>query len=340
MKIQDQTPISNRGFDAQILGTVPYNNCLILDKIIASIDSVRIKYTYPKTIFDPNKKQRFDMLHHKLYTLTDTARWMTGRYDVKVSESGFRIGNYQNTVTYTLPNGNSFAILAGRYNYDSSVKQVAPEIIFDFNPNKIPERIWREIADLLAPMAREISVQRFDLAIDFPIARDQLQLIQRPGSGYQQFVSKEGAITEYTGDRSHHAAVKLYDKGADLGIDLICTRLEITIDPKRFKSVKDLYPEILSLAPLELTMDFDALPFPLQAVILHPDLYDRLKATTSRNTWSKYKKLLDEYEAKAGNAGTAHLILTDDQRKGIDQYIRDRLCDLMHGEALRSKIQS
>lgn len=340
MKNRPQTPISNRGFDAQFLGTVPYHNCLILDGVIASIDSVRIKYTYAKTVFNFDTKQRSDTLHHLLNSLTDTARWMAGRYDVRVSECGFRIGNYQNTVTYTLPDGHSFAVLAGRYNYDSSVKQVAPEIIFDFNPNKIPENIWMEIAGLLASMAKEISVQRFDLAMDFPISRDQLKLIQRPGSGYQRFVSKEGAVTEYTGERSHHAAVKLYDKGADLGVDLTCTRLEITIDPKRFKTTTDLFPEIHSLSPLELTMDFDALPFPLQAVILHPDLYDRLRATTSRNTWAKYMKLLDEYEANAGRSNSTRHTLSADQHKHIDIYVRERLNEFICAGTILSTIQS
>lgn len=340
MRKQSQTPNSNRGFDAQFLGSVPYHNCLILDGVIASIDSVRIKYTYPKTVFNFDTKQRSDTLHHLLNTLTDTGRWMAGRYDVRVSESSFRIGNYQNTVTYTLPDGHSFAVLAGRYNFDSSVKQVAPEIVLDFNPNKIPENIWREIATLLAPMAQEITVQRFDLALDFPISRELLQLVQRPGSGYQKFVSRDGAVTEYTGERSHHAAVKLYDKGADLGVDLTCSRLEITIDPNKFKSSKDLFPEVLSLAPLELSMDFDALPFQVQAVILHPDLYDRLKATTSRNTWSKYKKLLDEYEANAGQGNKTRHTLSTEQHKKIDLYVREYLFDFICAGRLTSTLQS
>ena len=340
MRKQAQTPNSNRGFDAQFLSIVPYHNCLILDGIIASNDSVRVKFTYSKTHFDFDTKQRSDTLDHLLGNLTGTGRWMAGRYDIRTSESSFRIGNYQHTVQYTLPDGNSFAVLAGRHTFDSSMKQVAPEIVLDFNPNKIPENIWREIADLLAPTAQEISVQRFDLALDFPIKRDRLQLVQRPGSGYQKFVAKDGAITEYTGERSHHAAVKLYDKSADLGAELDCTRLEITIDPGKFKSVNGLFPEVLSLAPLEVTMDFDSLPFSVKAVILHPDLYECLKASVNRNTWAKYKKQLDEYEACAGRDNSTRLALPQDQCMQIDLYVRECLSNFISAGSITSKLQS
>ena len=99
-------------------------------------------------------------------------------------------------------------------------------------------------------------------------------------------------------------------------------------------------PEIHSLSPLELTMDFDALPFPLQAVILHPDLYDRLRATTSRNTWAKYMKLLDEYEANAGRSNSTRHTLSADQHKHIDIYVRERLNEFICAGTILSTIQS
>lgn len=316
-----QTPISNRGFDAQFLCMIPYHDALILDGIIASVDSVRIKYTYSKTAYDYDAKQRCDVLV-KLLTALDSVRlWLPGEFDIDMGrDSSFKIGNYQRTVTCKLPDGNSFAILVGRFCFDSSVKQLAPEIVMDFNPNKIPPKVWQRIAGILAPMAREITVQRFDLAIDIPMARDQLQLIQRPGSGYEKFVSSDGqAVTEYTGERSHHAGIKLYDKGADLGQpDLTCTRCEITVDPRKYRSVSDLWPSILSLAPVELNMDFEELQYGPLSVILFPVLHDLLKAKTSRNTWAKYRKQIESYRQ-------TYFTLTADQIAQIDRYVSQSL---------------
>ena len=235
MKNSTQTPISNRGFDAQFLCMIPRYNSLILDGIVASIDSIRIKFSYRTKTFDHRSNESIDTLTLLLRSLTSESLWMIGDFDIDAGrDTNFKIGNYKRTVTYKLSDGNSFAVLVGRYCFDSSVKQVAPEVIIDFNPNKIPERIWKRITSILAPLAQKIEVQRFDLAVDLPIMRNQLELVQRPGSGYQKFISSDGqAVTEYTGERSHHAGIKLYDKGADLGLsDLTCTRCEITIEPK------------------------------------------------------------------------------------------------------------
>ena len=48
MENHPETPISNRGFNAQFLSIVPYSPPLLLDGVIASVDSLRIKFTYPK----------------------------------------------------------------------------------------------------------------------------------------------------------------------------------------------------------------------------------------------------------------------------------------------------
>lgn len=247
---------------------------------------------------------------------------MEGLFDIHISpEYSFRIGNYMRTITYTLADGNSFAVLVGRYSFNTSVKMIEPEIIMDFNPNKVCLVAWKRIFDVLRIGAKNITVQRFDLAIDFPIVRSQLQLVQRPGSVYHKLVSPSGAITEYTGDRSHHAAVKLYDKGADLGIDLICSRLEITIDPAKYKGIRALLPTITTIDPVELSLDFMEFPFEVKAVILHPDLYDVLKASVSRNTFPKYKKMIAGY-------GQTFLTLTDAQCSRIDAYVHSYLVNL------------
>lgn len=321
MSAPAKTPISNRGFDAQILGTVSYYNPLFLNGLTASVDSVRMKYTYSKSSYDFEKNERINVLDDLLCQLNSDRLFMEGLFDIHHMQSNYRIGNYAHTMTYDLSDGNSFAVMVGRYSYESSDKQIAAEAVIDFNPNKIDPRVWKQITGILSSRAHSVTVQRFDLALDFPVQRGMLQLVQRPGSTYSRFVSEEGAITEYTGKRSHHAAVKLYDKSAELGLDTPLTRLEITISKDKYKTVRSLIPTIQSCAPLELSLCLNDLPFEVQAVIIHPDLYERLKASASRNTWAKYKKLIQDYD------GTMFTI-PDDQLDQIDRYIREYIATL------------
>ncbi|MDO4515127.1 MAG: hypothetical protein Q4B72_13975 [Lachnospiraceae bacterium] len=196
------------------------------------------------------------------------------------------------------------------------------DAVIDFNPNKVPSSVWREVIGILSAYALTSSVQRFDLALDFPVKRNDLQLVQRPGSGYQCFVDAKGVKTEYTGKRQQHSAIKLYDKAADLGLpELACTRCELTLVPGKYKSVKDVFPKITTYAPVGLDISFSDLPFQVQAVILHPDLYDLLKASVSPNTLRKYNEQIKAY-------GHTYMELPDDQVQQIDSYIREYLLTL------------
>mgnify|MGYP000227740265 CR=1 FL=1 len=115
MENQPLTPYSNRGFNAQFLSIVPYSNPLLLDGVIASVDSLRIKFTYPKCYTDLAMHERHDTLVFLLDRLTDNSRWLLGQYDVKVAESRFKIGNYAYSVNFELRNDVSFTVLVGRY---------------------------------------------------------------------------------------------------------------------------------------------------------------------------------------------------------------------------------
>ncbi|MBQ7330259.1 MAG: hypothetical protein IJW94_00455 [Oscillospiraceae bacterium] len=324
MSATNQTPISNRGLPAQFLCTPPYYNPLHLAGVTASIDNARVKFTYSKSMFDFNTSSRINVIDTLLRALDTTSLYMEGLFDIQHSESNFRIGNYAHTFTYKITEGQSFAVMVGRFNF-SGVNQIAAEAIMDFNPNKIPSRAWHRIAGILAANAIATSVQRFDLALDFMIPRDQLRLVHRPGSNYHLLSDDKYTKTEYTGERSHHAAVKLYDKGAELHLPLPLTRLEITIEARRFKSLRQLLPDIIDLAPLDIALALDDLPFEVQAVILHPDLYERMKKTVSRNTWGKYKRLLEQYQTEGGSF---YFALPEDQIVRIEDYTRTYIAAL------------
>ena len=327
MKQSAQTPYSNRGFDAEILGTLPLNDPLVLDGIIASFDKIRIKYTYKKTSFlnveeKPGvfARKRCDTIDHLSRILRSPSLWMNGQFEIDpVRESRFKLGNYTHTITYRLPSDDTFSVLIGRYCCDVTAKGVAPEIILELNPNKIPTEIWQQVSTILAAYATKINVQRFDIAMDFPIKRNQLMLMQRPRSKYQKVVSPTGAITEYTGERSDHGATKLYDKAAELGLpDHACTRCELTIEPQKFSGIIKHFPSILTLAPVDLDLDFSSLPYEVKSVILYPELLPVLKQSVSRDTFAKFKKQIHAY-------GQTYFAPTDDQAAAIDQYIRDSL---------------
>lgn len=319
MSATTQTPISNRGFPAQILCTPPYYHPLHLAGVTASVDNVRMKYVYSKSAYDFVAEERIDTIVALLDELTSVHLFMEGELDYQYTSSIFKIGNYAHTIKYKLADGSSFAVLVGRYVCGGSNKRIAAESVIDFNPNKVPARAWKRISGILAARAIKKQVLRFDLALDFPILRYNLELVRRPGSDYSRFVDNHDAMTEYTGERSHHAAVKLYDKAAELRLPTPCTRLEITIDKSKFKSLRQLLPDIISLAPLELSLDFDTLPPIVQAIILHPDLYDRMRRSVSRNTWAKYKSNLDNY--RTCDSGF-FFTLPDDQILQIERYVR------------------
>ena len=320
MSTDAEKPNSNRRFHSQIL-RISYHNPLSFPDMIVSIDNVRIRYTYRKKTYVHDLGKQVDILEYLFSELNSESLYMSFPIDVHHREMNFRIGCYQHTISYHLDDGNSFAILLGRYTVNVSEKGLAPEVVLDFNPNKTIGPLIKRILGILYAHALEVSVQRFDLAIDFFVQRETLSLVRNPRSGYQKFIDQHGVITEYTGKRSHHGAVKLYDKAAEVGISHPLTRLEITIDWSKFSSVIVLMPSILSTAPLEFNFGFDALPFPIKAVLIHPDLYDVLKKSVAPNTWTKYKSIIQANDQ-------VNFTVPQDRLKQIDTYICKYIAEL------------
>lgn len=326
MKSTAKTPNSNRGFNAQFLSIAPLSQPLITDRVVASIDNLRIKYTYKATFQDFGRNKRYDTIEYLLERLANIQDWLFYHYEAKVSESKYRIGNYAYTVHFEIENGSSFAVLLGRYSSPDKAVGYAYnkarcfvyDVVIDFNPNKVPSDVYTRVMALLRSLALSVSIQRFDLALDIPVPRSDLQLVERPGSKYQ-LLRDDGVQTEYIGLKNQHSRIKLYDKGFELGYpDLKISRLEFTVNSERFKTLKSMFPEVKMLAPVEPSEDFADLPFPVKAVIRHPDLYEELKASTSANTWRKYKPMIQAY-------GQTLYALSDDLFREIDDYVKQRL---------------
>lgn len=325
MSAPAQTPISNRGLDGSFSTIAPYDRPLVLPDVTVSIDNFRLKFVYSQTAYDFDTKKRYDTLEHLMQRLTSDSLFLSAYLDISTSQSSFRIGHYWQTVTYKVDLETSFTVLIGRYCYDSSVKRLAPEAILDLNPNKVPAEKWKRVyAILCCGLFQPVSVQRFDLALDFRVPRDSLALQRRDGSKWSSVISSDGkAVTEYTGERSSHGAVKLYNKAEELGYPGDLTRLEFTLDPSRFKGLLSAFPTIRYTRPVQLDFDFSSLSFPVQAVLLHPDLLPVYQKSVERHAFAKFKKEL----AAVSMASSPFFMLPEAECSAVDSFVKDRLAE-------------
>lgn len=108
-----------------------------------SIDSVRLKFTYALNSFVWSRG--FSILSiDKMSFIIDNLQIAGADFDVQWSyKDFFKIGAYCRTarVSGYLPGtceAWSFAIMFGRYAYNASSHFLEPEIVMDFNPNKVP----------------------------------------------------------------------------------------------------------------------------------------------------------------------------------------------------------
>ena len=324
MQNRSKTPISNRGFDAQFLSIAPHYKPLLLPGVIVSIDNLRIKFCYRNKVYLHDRKETMEPLVYLFDKLNSPAMYCAEEWDIQPYEHSFKLGCYAQTITFKCENC-SFAVLLGRFCDGLGAKRYADEAVLDFNPNKVPPHIWtRVFLAMLENATQAPEVQRFDLAFDFPVTRSSLELFQRSGSQYGKLISPAGAVTEYTGERSQHGAVKLYDKAAEvqketgLVSDVPMTRLELTLEPKKYKGIQKHFPELLEKVPMQQDMEFQNLPIAVKAVILHPDFLPVLKDSCNRNTFAKYKALLYDY-------GQTYYTLPEAAPAQVDRYVREYL---------------
>lgn len=94
----------------------------------------------------------------------------------------------------------------------------------EFNPNKLHKQ-GLNLLDHISDCCESVEVKRYDLAIDFPIAREEIRVI--PDKRIYEY-TRENSMTEYLGRRSKIGRVKVYDKAAESGLDYPLTRVELT----------------------------------------------------------------------------------------------------------------
>lgn len=305
---------------------ISYGEYLDTPQCRISVDNVRMKFEYKYKTYDFEKHEAIctvDLLCDCLDRLYfDHCDIIWQRCDF------FKIGNYARTCKISgvdlFGENWSCAVMIGRYTFDNSCKLVAPEIVFDFNPNKVPSDRYMQIANLLRNGCRNVTVSRYDLAFDFPVPRGHVTLIPNDRQSYKLFRETQKGTTEYQGERSHHGAMKLYDKTKESALAVPVTRCEITIDGEYKKSIAPLFPSLVVLGDLQMDMGFSDLPFQVVACLLHPDLIPQLKSKVDYKTWKKYSGMI---------ADNGQRKLTPDNWHIVDNYVTSWLSRLLGGVA-------
>lgn len=300
---------------------IPYGEYLDTPQCRVSIDNVRMKFSYKYKNYDFEKHQAVTSID--LYSQKIDQLFFADCDTVWHSCDFFKIGNYLRTCTISgidpFVGDWSCAVMIGRYTFDSTCKQVAPEIVFDFNPNKVPDDKSTEIIRRLKEGSIQVSITRYDVAFDFPLPRDHVTLIPNDRQSYKLFRESQKGVTEYQGERSNHNAMKLYDKTKESALAVPVTRCEITVDGDYSKSVQQLFPVLVVLGDLQVDTSFVDLPFQVVACLLHPDMIPVLKSKTDRKTWKKYSDMIATHGQRN---------LYPNNWNDVDRYIRSRLFQL------------
>lgn len=272
---------------------IDYGSYLDVDNCRVSVDNMRLRFCYNESSYSFNFQQSYDTMAYYRRKL-QACDWSTLGCGFKTEffvAPAFRIGGYQIVVRVECDYG-SFSLLIGRFTFSGS-KLVVPEIILDYNPNKIPGYLIRWFYDFLSNGCKSVDVVRFDLAFDYPLPRNEVFLVQDMKRGYRLF-REHSAVTEYQGKRNTNGALKIYDKTAELGLVVDVTRVEITVDGDFSGQIEELFPRLHRFSTqLDFNL-FDA-DFAVAACVLYPDLIDVLRATVSRNTYKRYYDAIKDF---------------------------------------------
>ena len=142
--------------------------------------------------------------------------------------TSYKLGTYREQYTIACENGGSFWLGVG---LNTAGKLAVKDLRIEFNPNKVANDpafmdVWRWLTLNTAGRLRLI---RWDLAVDYPIARERCTLI-KDRRMYEELRHSETDRTQYVGQRNKAGRCKLYNKQLEQGLDAPMTRLELTLD--------------------------------------------------------------------------------------------------------------
>lgn len=211
-----------------------YNEIKDNNGIIYSVDMIRLSITYftDKTQMLCDWLSKYEFGGNVVITYYESFKFLTYRHLWKIECKYVDIVNEM--CTFTL--GMDF----------NGYKQERDKGFIEFNPNKcMNSKPFQEMLEAIRRASLEMSLARYDLAIDIPTERRNVRLV-RDRRKYE-LIENKGALTEYLGVRNEGGFVKLYDKQKESDLNYILTRLEITLDSK--KQLHEVFPTVYIVEP-------------------------------------------------------------------------------------------
>lgn len=193
----------------------------------------------------------------------------------------------------------------------------------EFNPNKLYKEGLALIRRLLNNQGLRLSVVRYDLAIDYPIARDTVRTV-KDGRRYE-FISSD-SITEYLGQQSKNGRVKVYDKQAESKLDRTMTRVELTCSGEwDTEQILAHLPRVFTFAGNDfegLQKNTKQLAIAFQALMVKGDSLEQWLAGLDPRTKTKLRNAFASQVAFAYNADCVNQVkqMALDLSQGLAHY--------------------
>lgn len=141
----------------------------------------------------------------------------------------------------------------------------------EFNPSKVCDSL--EFISVFNSLKVASSLRfeplRFDLAIDFPVARDKVHLVKDKRL-YEEYSYSTSNRTQYLGVRNNHGRIKIYNKALEQKLDIDLTRLEVTLDYENcnVEEVNRLIPCMYLLDSFQFDLDMNGTDKVIMVAIL------------------------------------------------------------------------
>ena len=173
----------------------------------------------------------------------------------------------------------------------------------EYNPNKVGKE-GNAIVDQIRDHCASLEVVRYDLAIDYPIARETVRLIK---DKRKYGCELSDAFTEYLGRRNKVGRVKVYDKQAEAGLKEPKTRVELTCDGEwSVAEVIKHLPKVFSYENADfsnLQRTTKAFAISVQAHLANGDVLEPWLNLLDSRTRTKLRRVFGNQQALSYKAG-------------------------------------
>lgn len=220
---------------------ITYANELTVDNVVYSIDMLIVDFNF--LFVDGESLINTFLLHIERNLDLQFDNWISTKFATFRSNFSFKISD---DVSFWVGVGFNGSDLSDTF-----------KARIEFNPNKVFNTYdFRFVFNLLHKMSKSCSIKRFDVAIDYPMLRENCYLI-KDNRKYREDRRSYKDRTQYLGTRNNHGFVKLYNKMVESKLNYALTRLEITVDyqSNKYSHFVTLLPEVYVLEDLQLAFD-------------------------------------------------------------------------------------